>query len=961
MQRVFRPLAVFSIATGACLALGLQLLVSGAQGSDGPRYGSAGFFPGYDLAKLELVEPTLYHVDESYVDPTRIDWELMYTAALDAIERRVPVVMFSREPGGQIVAVEVGEYRTVLEVPTIRSRPELQDQLGRVAALLGEHLDPADIPMADDATTDPMAEIEYAAINGMLRTLDPHSILLPPDDAREMDVENQGEFGGLGITIEVDPVDGRLMISYPLQNTPAWTAGLKAEDHILRIDGESTINLSLDEAVNRLRGPVGDEVELEIARKDVPEPFAVTIKRELISIHPVQDELMEGGIGYVSIEGFHELVERDLDEALARLSREAGGELDGLILDLRGNPGGFLNQAVKVADTFLEAGEIVSTIDREGRRADREDARRDNEPTYPIVVLVDANSASASEIVAGALRYNERAVIIGERTFGKGSVQNLHPFYDDSKLKLTISKYLTAGDRSLQAIGIPADIELDPAIVPPVSSDEPIRLFYRENNRREADLDRSFERVALQIDDPAYRIRYVQPERPKRRSDGPDLNDPQVVLARDVLKAAPGWRRSDVLIAAAPVVGRYQRAGNDQLVRGLAEHGIDWSNGAAAPRSGALPLEVSLDLGPDGKLVAGSDETVAVTVKNTSTQPLYRVAAVVDGEGLLGSREFLFGAVPPGASRRFEHEVEVPEGWPAERAPVTFLFRDSGDGELGTWTTDLPIEPHPLPSFAWRWSVTDGGGDGDGVLDLNEPLEVKVEITNVGTGPSTDPFARLRNRSRTAIDLLDGTLTPGVPIARDGSSCPPDEYERLPDGCRFVLAAGERWSGSFSFVAKSAPPDGAPLEVELSLGDGSAYDQAAVVRSSFYDYFGEKEQIALTPGMPLPSSEQHRAPSIEVTRAPPGRVDSGRSTVSGVVTDDRGLNHVMVFVGDDKVFFEGGGTLRTVPFTADVSLEPGSNVVTVLATDVQGFKSSRSVVIWNDAAEVAKASATPSR
>lgn len=958
MQLVFRPLAVFSIATGATLALGLQLLVSGAQGSDTRQRFGPSFFVGYDLAKLELVEPTLYHVDESYVDPSRVDWEQMYVAALDAIERRVPVVMFSREPGGQMVSAEIGEYRTVLEVPPITSRPELQDQLGRIATLIKEHLDPADVPLEDGASGDPLAEIEYAAINGMLRTLDPHSILLPPEQAREMDVENQGEFGGLGITIEVDPTDGRLVISYPMKDSPAWNAGLKADDHILRIDGESTVNLSLDDAVTRLRGPVGGTVDLEIARKSVPEPFTVKVTRQLISIHPVQGALMDGGIAYVSIEGFHELVDSDLTDTLAKLSREAGGELDGLILDLRGNPGGFLNQAVKVADTFLEAGEIVSTIDRDGRVADREDARREDEPAYPIAVLVDANSASASEIVAGALRYNERAVIIGERTFGKGSVQNLHPFYDDSKLKLTISKYLTAGDRSLQAIGIPADIELDPAVVPAAGSEASVRLFHREHIRREADLDRPFERVVAKVDDPAYRVRYVEEERDKPQSDGPDLTDPQVLLARDVLKAAPGWRRSDVLIAAAPVVGRYQRAGDEALVRALAGRGVDWQSGPGWPADGRLPVSVFAEVA-GGQLQAGETGTLAVTLTNTTSSPLYRVAGVVADHELLGGREVLFGAIPAGGTKRVELPVRVPEGWPAEHGPVVIAWRDVG-GELGTWSTDVAVAARPLPVFAWRWSVSDAErGDGDGVVDAGESLELQLEVTNVGEGTAADPFARLRNLSRTAIDLVGGNLVPGAPITADGTPCTPSSNppNSQSEGCRSVLAPGDTWRGSFAFDLRAVPAGDAPLAVELTLGDGRAYDQAAVQRSSFYDYFGEHESIDLVIGMPLPTSDRREAPTVEVTRRPALRVTGGQATVSGVVTDDRGLRYVMVFVDDNKVFFEGGGptsSLRSVPFTADVALSPGENLVTVLAADDQGFKTSRSMVIWSAEAEVAK-------
>jgi carboxyl-terminal processing protease len=962
MQRVFRPLAVFSIASGASLAAALQLAVGGAQGSDGPGFGTSTFFPGYDLAKLEIVEPTLYHVDESYVDPARIDWDSMYTAALDAVERRVPMAMFAREPGGNVVSVELGEFRTVLEVPEIDSRLELQEQLREIAGLVKQHLHPEDVPLPDGSTADPYAEIEYALINGMLSTLDPHSVLLPPEDAREMDVENQGEFGGLGITIEVAD-DGRLVISYPLKGTPADQAGLLPDDQIVRIDGESTINLSLEEAVRRLRGPVGAEVDLEIARKDLPRSFSVTIRREIISINPVEGKLLDGAIGYVSIKGFHEQVERSLHEELSKLNRDAGGEIDGLILDLRGNPGGFLNQAVKVADAFLESGDIVSTVDRDGRRADHEEARRTAEPMYPIAVLVDANSASASEIVAGALRYNERAIILGERTFGKGSVQNLHPFYDDSKLKLTISKYLTPGDRSLQAVGIPADIELEPTVIPPAGG--PIRLYHRDRVRREADLDRSLERVTLQVDEPAYRIRYLESNQEKRRTDELDLSgDLQVQLARDILKAAPGWRRSDVLIGASPVVSRMQRLENDAFVRAFAERGIDWSAGPALSHHGAIVeildtppamLDVKVDLGADGKLLAGSAEKVGVVVKNKGTQPVYRLVGLVTEHELLEGREFVFGLIPPGETRRYDLEVDVPDGWPSEQTPLVVDFRDAGEGSLGVVSTEVEVEGRPLPSFAWQWTASDTReGDGDGILDVGEIIDIGIEIQNVGTGPSSDAFARIRNLSRTALDPITATLSPGQPLDASGAAC---SGEPLPTGCRRVLLPGQKWTGAFAVQAKSALPDGAPLQVELTLGDARAYDQASVVRGGFYEWFGEREQIALVPGEPLPGSEQRRPPNIEVTRAPGPKVDSDRVTVSGVVTDDLGLRHVMVFVGEDKVFFEGAGktsTLRTLPFTADVTLKDGSNVITVLATDDEGFVSSRSVVIHRTAKGIAR-------
>ncbi|MEO0600880.1 MAG: PDZ domain-containing protein, partial [Myxococcota bacterium] len=271
MRRVFRPLAVFSIASGVSLAVALQPMVVGASGLDGGGAVGASLFSSYELARLELVDPTLYHVAEEYVDPNRLDWDAMFSAALDAIEHDVPVCLFTREPGGKLLSIEIGEYRTVLEVGPIRRRQDLKGELGKVAQLLAEHLEPGDVP-GTDGLEHPLAKVEYTMINGMLSTLDPHSVLLLPEDARQMDVENQGEFGGLGIRVSVDPDTNQLIVDSPVKGTPAERKGLRSDDRIVRIDGESTINMSLDDAVQRLRGPVGESVVIDVVRADQLEP-----------------------------------------------------------------------------------------------------------------------------------------------------------------------------------------------------------------------------------------------------------------------------------------------------------------------------------------------------------------------------------------------------------------------------------------------------------------------------------------------------------------------------------------------------------------------------------------------------------------------------------------------------------------------------------------------------------------
>jgi len=946
MRRVVRPLAVFGIASGVSVAAAVQVVVSNPEEQVGD-FGASAFFPGYDLAKLELLEPTLYHVEESYVEPARVDWERMFVDGLEAVERRVPVCMFHREPGGEVLTVEIAAFRTVLDVPPIGSRKELQRELRQVAALLAEHLDGRHIPHQDDDIAEPLAEVEYALVNGILGTLDPHSVLLPPPDAHEMDVENQGEFGGLGITIVDRRTDGGMTIESTLPDTPAAQAGLQAEDRIIRIDGESTVNMTLDEAVHRLRGPVGEPVDVDVERPSLVDPLRITVVRQLIGLNRVEGTLLEGGIGHVRIKAFHEHVERDLHDVLAKLHREAApsGDLRGLVLDLRGNPGGFLNQAVRVSDTFLTDGDIVSTIDGSGRRTELERARRSAEPDYPMVVLLDASSASASEIVAGALRNNDRAVIVGERSFGKGSVQNLHTFYDDSKLKLTISKYLTPGDKSIQAVGIPADIELQPTLVEPGETPEAepvVRMFHRERVRREGDLDGSLEQVSFRTDRSVYEVRYLSEpgqQRPPRIQD-----DVQVQMARDVLlSAGTRWRRTDVLESAAGVVRQLSATGIDDIEDAFSALGIDWSDGPPGSRR-SLPVEVSVDLGDDDALVAGEEEVVTVEVTNVGVEPLYRVAAVANDHGVLDGAEFFFGRLEPNETRRFERRVQVVEGYASEVAPVTLDLRDSGDDPLGRVSVEVPIEGRELPRFAWRWSVEDV--DGDGVATAGDDLRIHLELENIGEGPTSYPTARIRTDYRKELDIVEGTLFPGTPLDPD---CEGGECER-------ALAPGEVFEGDF--VVTLREPAAGALTVDLELRDEGAYDHASVMRAGFFEYYGYDDHIPLLVGGNVPEGSWRRPPAIEVSRGPAPTTTGRRDAVSGRVTDDESLAHVMVFAGGDKVFFESAGRgqrLQALPFTADIELDAGENIVTVLATDREGYSTTRSVVTWYDDHAVAAA------
>ena len=328
----------------------------------------------------------------------------------------------------------------------------------------------------------PVKDLIYGAINGMLETLDPHSAFMPPEIYKERKIDTKGEFGGLGIEITVR--DGILQVVSPIEDTPAFRSGIKAGDQILKIEGKFTKDLSIMDAVKIMRGEPGTEVTITIMRESFDKPRELTLTREIIKIKSVKARMLDDGYGYVRVSQFQERTGGDLHKALTDL-REKHGALEGLVLDLRNNPGGLLDQAVEVADTFLKEGLIVYTEGRDDENRMRFSAENGNtEPMYPMVVLINGGSASASEIVAGALRDHGRAVTMGTRSFGKGSVQTLIPLGDSSGLSLTTAHYFTPSGTSIQARGITPDIVVEQAEFTKAEG---------EPHFREADLEKHLE------------------------------------------------------------------------------------------------------------------------------------------------------------------------------------------------------------------------------------------------------------------------------------------------------------------------------------------------------------------------------------------------------------------------------------------------------------------------------------
>ena len=374
------------------------------------------------------------------------------------------------------------------------------------------------------------AELIEAAINGMLTSLDPHSSYLSPKDAAKMREQTRGEFGGLGI--EVTQEDGFVKVVSPIDGTPAAEAGIEAGDFITHVDGESLLGLVLDDAVELMRGPVGSEIVITVVREGEQEPFDVTIVRDTIQLTAVRART-EGDTVVLRLTTFNEQTYPKMKQLLEEQVEAAGGfeNVNGVVLDMRNNPGGLLNQAIAVSDAFLEEGEIVSTRGRNLEDGDRVNATPgDLTNGKPMVVLINGGSASASEIVAGALQDHRRAIVVGTKSFGKGSVQTVMPLRGNGAMRLTTARYYTPSGRSIQALGVSPDIVVDQPPARPEVEEEESALRPR---RSEADLRGSLNNDSLTED----QIDQIMKDREKAEKAA-ELReeDYQLAYAIDILK-----------------------------------------------------------------------------------------------------------------------------------------------------------------------------------------------------------------------------------------------------------------------------------------------------------------------------------------------------------------------------------------------------------------------------------------
>ncbi len=904
---------------------------------------STGGDKNYALIDLAVVSPVLRAVKERYVDPKRVHPKEMFLSGLNFVQREVPQVLVSHEEGAAMATLRVGTTEKSFDVQGILSLWDLQARVRDVFGFLTEGLRGSDVKLR---------EVEYTVCNGMLHTLDPHSIVLSPEAFKEMNLTTRGHFGGLGIVISIR--DQQLTVLNPMPGTPAGRAGLKKYDRIVKIDAESTLNMGLNEAVGHLRGDPGTKVNVWVVREGEggwAEPKAFQLLRERINVETTESKLLDGNIGYVRLKQFGANTSGDLAKALE--SFRAKGELKGLVLDMRGNPGGLLDQAAKIVDKFVKDGPMVATVGNDGEgREEIPGKAAGTEPDYPLVVLISGNSASASEIVAGSLKNYQRAVIVGDPSFGKGSVQMLFDnLPEGAALKLTTAQYLTEpGDVSIQGIGVTPDIRLDPMTVDPVQMD----LMVDAPMLKEKDLSRSLSNTRARAGaGPSESLRFFlsQEERMAwlERDGDPDDNarpDFYVRFARDLASKMPKAAKPEQLKALHGFVQTTSKQELEKATAELAKLGIDWSDGKTA----ALPnLDIKVETDRSAKdgsneVTAGDGITLKVTVTNKGTEPAYRLrAATKSDNGYFDSRELVFGKVMPGQTvsataplgycetEGYKPGSTIPRAKGAKRVCklgkdmvpradwVRVTVEDGASRKAPEARTEIRVKSIDAPQFAFGYRVVQEGGFSDGTVRPGDHVTLNVSVKNTGKGIAADAQANLRNLSGDGLLLKQGRF--------DLSGLKPDELRDL----------------TFEFDVAQTVPDN-EAKVEFSVSDKDT--RASIVEKVRMPVAPRKGSAAVAGAVLI----DHMPPSIEV-EMPATSTRSDRIKITGRISSAVEVKDAYVYVGARKLSYQsnkGAKDAKSLSLLAELQLRPGTNVITVVARGANDMLSRKTFVVRKD-------------
>ena len=910
-----------SIAAAAALVILLKVAPLPAFGPGmGARPGAAA---GHMTSSQSVTNQAFMYIDAFYVDPKRVVPITLLESAFRSIESQYPEVVVDLAADKKSVAVQARGFERTFDLSSLAGSADIARVIDQVVSFVAERLGP-EVVEKD--------KLLYLTVNGALRELDPHTNIFNMKHFKDFKTSTSGTFGGIGFTFNV--ADGELTIISPIPDTPAARAGLQSGDRIVFIDGVPTTNMSSDTAVGRMRGEPGTPVTLTVAREGWSEPRDFPIVREIIKIISVESRLLNGDDGppvvYARVKNFQTDTSAELATAIHKLETPATA---GVILDLRDNPGGLLDEAIKLADGFLDEGAIVSTRNRTGR-GKVESAGRDDRlfTRLPLVVLVNRGSASASEIVSAALQ-DRRALLIGERTFGKGSVQQAFPLSDGGGVLLTVAQYLTPGDVSIQSIGVQPDIALDPVLV----GQERLQLAAVKSHMGEADLENAFsswgnsrrEAIAsqrfLRTEDrehDALMKKREERREPSEQEKAAKLSaEFEVRLARRILGAAKGREntttRAGLLAVARDVMAVTAPEEEQKIGAALSARAIDWSTGNASPGATAK-LVARL---PQGQILKAGEKTgITVAVTNTGSETLHHVwGRTVSTNPLLKNLDFAFGALAPGQTREWTAPFEVPGAIEERWDTLSLTLQASGSDAVTVSGGSIETKSRPAPEYAYRYTLTDENlqdktKSGDGRLEEGERARLTVEATNRGQAESP---------------LLEVNLSA-------------DEKEELylEEARRKVekFAAGSTQSAQFSFKV-IRPLESGKIKVGLSFTDRSA-------GGFFVDDF------EIPTNAPYNAVEARVPPQIKLAEPTPLVTEAAQVTLALSATDDGSVKDVVVYRGEKKLTYarnrEGAAPF---PVTLTVPLENGSNRIVIIARDDKDIPAQKVLYVYRRGAD----------
>jgi carboxyl-terminal processing protease len=864
---------------------------------------------------LRVLSAALTTIDEKYVAPNLIKTAKMFDKALEFIEAERAELRITGSAKERSVLVRVGARSRRFAVGSLSGVAMVYVQLKTILGYIQKTMKAHSKPTAKE-----LAELEYAAVNGIVSTLDPHSVLMPPKVYGEMQIRTRGAFGGIGIVISIR--DGKLTVISPIDETPAARAGIRAGDRIVKIGDESTVNMRLSEAVSLLRGKPGSPVIFWVGREGWPEPRRFDIVRSRIEIKSVTSKLLPGRVGYVRVNRFSHNTTDELKDHLRKLKR---ARVKGVILDMWNNPGGLLQQAEMVADTFLSTGDIVITeAARKVVLRVRKASAETTVFTKPVVVLVNRGSASAAEIVAGALKNQGRALVIGETTFGKGTVQMLFDNPDGSALKMTVAQYLTPGGLSIQTVGVQPDVHTNAVHLRKTWT----RMFsYEVDARRRAKRHDLLPARSQKNRHPTLRLDYLSPFsdtkariRHQANVSANAAEAPVVELARLLLVRYAGTR-SEMLRAGKDYLAEWGRAQEHKIIASLRSRKVDWK----APPPLTTPfdptaLEAKISVHPAGPAKAGSTVTLKLTVSNRGSQPLHRLHGRTDAPSyVFHERELIVGLVKPGETRSVSVQVKLPSHLRSSIQPVKVVLISPDFSKPKRLRAQVTIAGLPRPSFSLSYRLHDDvKGNGDGRPEPGETIRLRIRIQNSGPGVLDDGVVALRNLAGRGINIVKGRST--VKNLSAGGTRDVDLTFRVEPGFRKPV-----------------------IKLELSV-------YGSKLRASLQGHIKLplNPKTASVPGLVGEISP----PSIQITKTPLA-VDATRSyiDINGLATDNTRVQDLFVEVTNfdakqvrHKAYYTAaarGTRIRKLPFKVRVPLWSGVNRILVVAREngeVMGFR-----------------------